>query len=430
MIIDHFNSSTSGGAATAAHRLHQGLCAAGVKSRLWCKRRSDPDSGWDSWKPAARCSLRRIWDAPRELVARGALKKERKRELRGRPSSAALFSGVRRPYETPWKSQTADCLIHLHWTANFLDYPTFFASLSQQQPIIWTLHDANPLTGGCHLTNECSRFADGCGNCPQLGRPHPDDWSARTFRLKQQAYAERSVHWIAPSHWIKRQAELSGLFGKRHQVQVIPHGLDLTTFRPIPRCEARETLGLPPDRTIIAFGAASLDDKHKGMQDLVEALHRTPATRQTTLLLFGAIRKCPTLPMPHQSFGYLEDARQQALILSSSDIFVIPSHTEVLGLAGLEAMACGATVIGTRVGGIPDYVHDEKTGLLVPPRDPSSLSAALTRLLQNRQRRTQLAEAGARLVRREFDLAEQTRRHITLYEQVAEQTRHMPRSAA
>ena len=102
----------------------------------------------------------------------------------------------------------------------------------------------------------------------------------------------------------------------------------------------------------------------------------------------------------------------------------------MLGLAGLEAMACGATVIGTRVGGIPDYVHDEKTGLLVPPRDPSSLSAALTRLLQNRQRRTQLAEAGARLVRREFDLAEQTRRHITLYEQVAEQTRHMPRSAA
>ena len=76
------------------------------------------------------------------------------------------------------------------------------------------------------------------------------------------------------------------------------------------------------------------------------------------------------------------------------DVFVMSSVTEGLGTSLLDAMACARPVVATSVGGIPEVVVDGETGLLVPPRDPEALAAAIARLISDRGLREKMGAAG------------------------------------
>jgi glycosyltransferase involved in cell wall biosynthesis len=67
--------------------------------------------------------------------------------------------------------------------------------------------------------------------------------------------------------------------------------------------------------------------------------------------------------------------------LRTADVVVVPSRREPLGLAAVEALACGTPVIASNVGGLREVVRDAENGLLIPPNDPGALTAALVRLL-------------------------------------------------
>ena len=91
------------------------------------------------------------------------------------------------------------------------------------------------------------------------------------------------------------------------------------------------------------------------------------------------------LKCPARFLGFQKDVNDWLL---ASDIAVVPSHSEPLGNATLEAMAVALPVIGSAVGGIPEMVVHEETGLLVPPHSPDQLAAAIGRLLCDPAART------------------------------------------
>ena len=97
-----------------------------------------------------------------------------------------------------------------------------------------------------------------------------------------------------------------------------------------------------------------------------------------------------------------------APVMASLDILVQPSTRETFGRTLVEAMATRKPVIASRVGGMPEVVADQETGLLVPKEDPQSLAAAIVRLLEDPARARKMGEAGRRRVEQLFSLERRT----------------------
>lgn len=117
--------------------------------------------------------------------------------------------------------------------------------------------------------------------------------------------------------------------------------------------------------------------------------------------------------------GFVENVRPY---LAAGDIFILPSRTEGLPIALLEAMAMGLPVIATHVGGIPEVVVDGETGILVPPDDPDRLAESIIHLIENRELQRQYGESGFRRVNSHFDVQLEAERYHRIYQTLIHET--------
>ena len=102
-------------------------------------------------------------------------------------------------------------------------------------------------------------------------------------------------------------------------------------------------------------------------------------------------------------------------LLAEAGIFVLSSRSECLPMSVIEAMAAGLPVVATAVGGIPELVEHERTGILVPPGDARALAAALSRLAGDAGLRQRMGEAGRARAEEHFDVSGFRRAHVELY---------------
>ena len=120
--------------------------------------------------------------------------------------------------------------------------------------------------------------------------------------------------------------------------------------------------------------------------------------------------------------GTVEHAEMPAVYRTAA-VFCLPSWYEAMPLSVLEAMACGVPVVATDVGDVARLVLDGETGLLVPPRDPPALAAALGRLLRDPELRTRMGAAGRRRVLEQFSGAAVLARLDVMYDDLGGRTR-------
>jgi len=422
--IHHINAYLNGGAGVASRRLHQALLAEGIESRYW---HGDPMAAAAGMEPEAAARL--PWGPPACWHLPAALSFGRRwvheRVLRsfyrrGRPRRFGMYSSPVRPAATPLTGGLEACdLLHLHWVSRTIDYASFFASVPETVPVVWTLHDMQPLTGGCHQAFDCDRFRDACGDCPILGRPGPRDLSHRDHQVKHRAVAGRPMHLVTPSRWLESLARQSSIFDPAGTVQTIRNGISLADFSPLDKAEARRRLRLPEQGLIVAYGAESLQNEPKGIREFLEAISRLPSRCQVSGLLFGNDQPpAGVATVPLVNLGFLATAEAQRVAYSAADIFALPSHAETISQTAVEALACGTPVVAFAVGGVPEIVRHGETGLLARPRDVEDLAAQMLVLAEDVTYRRRLAAAGGRLVHEEFTVAVQVRRYRELYERV------------
>ncbi|HVC44160.1 MAG TPA: glycosyltransferase family 4 protein [Candidatus Binataceae bacterium] len=223
----------------------------------------------------------------------------------------------------------------------------------------------------------------------------------------------------------------------RDRLALIPSGVDCAWFRPptvTERRAARAALGLAP--WAVAVGTVGMLEARKGQRYLLEGLAliaaRRPAPDARAGAIDGAQVQCFIAGAGAQAaalaaqigrcglggsvrmLGALDDPRA---LLWALDIFAMPSLAEGLGVAALEAMACGLAVIASAAGGLADAVVDEVTGMLVAPGDAAAIAAAIMRMTMAPAWRAALGAAGRARVAEKFALEAMARRTLELYRQ-------------
>jgi glycosyltransferase involved in cell wall biosynthesis len=311
-------------------------------------------------------------------------------------------------------------LYNLHWVARFLDYRAFFGRFPRDVPLVWTLHDMNPFTGGCHYTGGCDRFVAGCGACPALGSTDNFDLSSAIFRRKRTAYDRlqpEKVRVVAPSRWLSQEASRSALF-RRFEITTIPYGLDTEAFRPRTQAVAREVFGIPQGMRIVMFAAQWLDVRRKGLDLLIAALDGMNIDSKIGLVSIGSGRPVDALGEKYFPLGELTSERLLSFAYSAADVFVCPSREDNLPNVLLEAMACGTPAVAFAAGGIPEIVRPGVTGLLAEPEDVRSLRQAIAAILSDHQKREAMSRESRRIACQEYPLELQAERYRQLYQQL------------
>ena len=417
MKVSHFNTYLTGGAAIAARRLHDSLATRGVKSTFFSFTGEAPNNTYISIdQKESRSVTRKANRYARNLCHLLRIHYH----TRGRPEGYEPFSNSRLYWKTPLAMFDAHPdIVHLHWIANFLDYPSFFSSVPESVPIIWTLHDMNPFTGGCHYSWECRRYQSLCCNCPQLRKSSRSDLSTKNFLLKKETLRGKNLHVVADSRWLEREARTSPIFSEAKSIQTIHYGLDTQTFFPKDKGACRSVLGLAPDSIVISFGADHVGNRRKGMPELLAALSGIGSNDRLVLLLFGqSFPHLGQVDFPSIHFGFVQSPTLLSAIYSASDMFVIPSLHEAFGQTALESLACGTPVVGFRTGGIPDMIIHGETGLLAQPNDTNDLSAQIRWLMDHPEERRQMGLRGRLSVENMFTADMQADKYTSLYSYV------------
>ncbi len=170
---------------------------------------------------------------------------------------------------------------------------------------------------------------------------------------------------------------------------------------------------------MVLFGAVgALENSRKGYAELKEALERLPeeVRRNSTGVVFGSADTPVIAGMETRSMGVIRDEVKLALVYSACDISVTPSLEDNSPNTILEAMACGLPVVAFGVGGIPELVRDERTGLVARSGDREALSHAILRLLSDATLRNTLGAKARRLAEEQFADHKQAAAYRALYE--------------
>ena len=229
---------------------------------------------------------------------------------------------------------------------------------------------------------------------------------------------------ICEDNNIKSLLVSRGLDSKK--ITLIPNGIDLQSFQPGDPMEAKRSLGLQDDQHIM-LSIGSLN-KTKNHALLINTFAEIASSKKSWhLYIIGEGEEQQSLEKQIIDLQLEQKVTLLGLLnhnsiskwLKAADIFVLPSQNEGTPNALLEAMACGLPVIASKVGGIPDLIHDNTEGLLFESGSKDDLKEKLNRLIQDKQLQKMLAKNAQKKISTHYDSWEnQAKKLLALYEQL------------
>lgn len=388
MKILHINTATSGGAATAAIRIHEGMVNQGLDSHFLSLRHASvsipnhhaysgpvkttkPDYPVLSFKNWLKEKIFRPYDKALVFFNNQNNQKQKNRTPRilNGFNSFSLFSYPESLYDiTQTKIYQEADVIHLHWVADFLDYSTFFKK--NKKPIVWTMHDMNPIMGGFHYKNDL---------LDNLETHEIED--KRLEGIKIDAYSNTSsLTIVAPSKWLCKAAKESKAF-KTREVLNIRYRIDRTIFRPRDKQFARSLFQLPTTKKIFLLASKDLNDSRKGI-DLVLPIIEHKEMQDCIFLLAGSNFKGKSYPNVI-ALGGVHDELLMSLVYNASDYFILSSREDNLPNTMLESIACGTPIIGFNIGDNQEIIGENNCGIICDALTTDSLFIAIKSVLND-----------------------------------------------
>lgn len=314
-------------------------------------------------------------------------------------------------------------IIHCHnLHGNYFDLRVL-SRLSQQVPVVLTLHDAWLLSGHCAHSFDCELWRTGCGRCPDL-TIYPaiqQDATAYNWRRKQQIYSKSNLFISTPSHWLMDKVRSSMLKG--FEYRVIPNGVNLDVFHPIDKRLARQRLGLPLEGNILLFASNRIKNNpwrdYETLENSLRRIGSMPGKHPLLMICLGERGENKDMGrIKIRYIPFINDPQQVAQYYQAADIYLHVTKADTFPTVILEAMACGTPVIASLIGGIPEQVEDNANGFLVPPGDVTAMSNRIEKLLNNETLRHKFGVKAVETARQRFDLKQQVNSYLEWYYEI------------
>jgi glycosyltransferase involved in cell wall biosynthesis len=252
------------------------------------------------------------------------------------------------------------------------------------------------------------------------------DFAVAKNILSRRKYLSARVHFVAISNGVKSILRNAGV--PEQNVSIVPSGIDVNKFHMASESHAdsiRSEFHIPPSSQIVG-NIAHLAD-HKGHRYLLDAADIVIKEKpDVVFLIVGEGEERSALEKQISRLGLqskiiLAGFRENvAPFLRAFDVFALSSYLEGLCTSLLDAMLLGVPVVATRTGGVPDIVKHDDNGLLVEPKNPSSLAEAILRLLRDRELAERLSRRGKETVLQNFTAEKMVEGTINVYNSLLE----------
>jgi glycosyltransferase involved in cell wall biosynthesis len=405
MRVSHLCTDIRGGAARSMLNLHHGLLSQGIESSVITAADIEKQSPWHAAYHRKYVAERLVWSNRTELS-----------------NSHFSLDYLGNDVGGYWDIRKAD-IIHLHWVAEFLTSESMFRIAALGKPMVWTLHDMRPFTGGCHFPAGCEDFKTDCSECPQLLSNY-FDITKHALRATTEALESQNITFVAPSVWIADEFKASRM-GRRHEIRVVPYGVDTSLFVRQSRALARKALGLSNDARYILLASNSFSEKRKGLELASQVLAKFHALSlqsgqpaQNVRLLFCGEASPQIAGWIADSVGFVPP-ETMPMVYSAADVMLFTPLEDNLPNVALEAMACELPIVSHRVGGIPDML-DGLGGMFSLPEqgDVTGMASLLVNFVQGPEDLLQqVGQSERQTVLSRFTISGQASAYVDLYGQ-------------
>jgi glycosyltransferase involved in cell wall biosynthesis len=292
---------------------------------------------------------------------------------------------------------------NLHWVSWFLDWESMLPWMAERAPIVWTLHDLNPLRGIWHY------------------EPLPPERTAERLRyeacaieLKRRALShipKDRLTFVGPSRWMVDECRKSPIT-EGFPVEHTPYGLDTEVFTPQDPSLLRAMFGIPKEALVIGFIADNINDPRKGLKPLLNAIQRLNSEATGIHLVTVGNGEIHCEGVAHTPLGPIFSDRLISFFYSACDLFVCPSLQDNLPNTVLESLSCGTPVVAYNLGGLPDMIGT-RSGILA---DPSGGSSSLRQSLFDCINNSNLSRSSIRHdAESRYSLRNQAMKYLSLY---------------
>lgn len=218
----------------------------------------------------------------------------------------------------------------------------------------------------------------------------------------------KKYHYQVISNFLKKRCIKHGIGPEK--ITIIPNGFDDNIFTPNLNTKIneklRKKLGMKNEKVLITVSRLALKN---AVDDIIKSLTFLK-TKNTKLIVIGSGEKEEALKKLTKNLKLSKqvlflgqvDYKEIPKYLHISDVFIRPSLSEGFGNSFIEAMACGIPVIGTKVGGIPDFLDDKKTGLFVKRKNPPDIAEKTEMLFKNERLKKEIVKNGLKFVNEKY----------------------------